>query len=114
MNYEELLEKYENAIDMTEEEVDMLYNFIDEKVCNEKYLNQSEFLIFTNEPYESFIIETGSHGWILKQLVFEIKNEHYMTKAWYHDDYGFSDDNSYDFVKCEPREITTTKWFPIE
>ena len=53
--------------------------------------------------------ESFDHGYIWRNYIFDVDDEHYMMTFAWHDDYGIPEWDSQEGIKCEYKEIKIMK-----
>lgn len=115
MDYEELVEKYLNYEEISDEEFNFLIGSIEDKIINQepiggldvKLLLEADFINWS----ENQIIGTANHGWIKYLCPILIRDKWYGIELYYHDDRGWDTDIDTQVLKrIGKRKVEIERW----
>jgi len=116
-NYDELVEKWRNGEELSEQEEDFLYKKCKERLIAGETISQTEFWIATDIVDDTWdygeTVEILSHGFITRELILTIDDKHYLTYVAWHDDYGIEDEE-FVFYEVERKQVLTEKWVEVK
>ena len=113
MNYEELMEKWVNSEDISDDEFNFLIDEIYIKIQQHKELDEYELRILDEgdcfDYNQKQLFEMERHGWVKYLYPILVGDDWYGAEAFYHDDRG-TEYESQTLQRIEKKEIKVERW----
>ena len=116
-NYDELIERYYDKEELTDEEYAYVEKILLDKVRKGESVSHWEFEYLDERFFYEYgdITDELRHGWVWREIILKFsENEFYSCNIAYHNDYGFDTDEIDDFCRVEKRNVVVQKWVPVE
>ena len=113
MNYEELMEKWANNEEVSDDEFNFLLDEIYIKIQQHKELDEYELGVLDEMECFSYsqkqLLDTECHGWVKYLYPILVGDDWYGAKVFYHDDRG-SEYETQTLERIEKREVKVERW----